>query len=461
VTDTQGPAAPAAEPHVNLKPAEPEFDLQAEYEALLEFVSLCPHGLVQFDGTGAITMANPAFARIAMPLLPPGEQFSNIIDVLRPYLPDLPDLLGGPAIAGTMQGGGTICEGLLVPLGPPRPGQDRGMLSLTLVRFANDRFMAVVEDVTRQVAQEQRLKDTEAYLVALAQGTEDYAAFSIDADGRVTDWNQAAQRMLGHAAEAVIGRPAAGLVTIGHANPAGFRARLRAAARDGWHLDQGWRERADGTRFWGSCMLSPVHVASAAEGAAPARYLMVVRDTTEQRNAAEELHRALTLDHLTGVLNRRMFFERAETELRRQAERGATSCVAMLDADHFKAVNDTHGHAAGDAALRAIARVLQGATRAEDMVGRLGGEEFAILLPGTAPALAGAVAERLRAGVAALALEHAGDRIPLTVSVGFAAGTTTDLQSLLIAADGALYVAKRSGRNRVCRAISPAAALGS
>jgi diguanylate cyclase (GGDEF)-like protein/PAS domain S-box-containing protein len=452
VTDTPGRPGPAA---------EPAFDLQSEYESLLEFVSLCPHGLVQFDGTGAIIMANPAFARIAMPLLPPGQQFSNIIAVLRPYLPDLPDLLGGPAIAGTTQGGGMICEGLLVPLGPPRPGQDRGMLSLTLVRFANDRYMAVVEDVTRQVAQEQRLRDTEAYLVALAQGTEDYAAFSIDADGRVTDWNQAAQRMLGHAAEAVIGQPAAGLITIGRASPAGFRARLRAAARDGWHLDQGWRERADGTRFWGSCMLSPVHVASAAEGAAPTRYLMVVRDTTEQRNAAEELHRALTLDHLTGVLNRRMFFERAETALRRQAELGATSCLAMLDADHFKAVNDTHGHAAGDAALRAIAAALRDGTRAEDLVGRLGGEEFAILLPGTPPALAGAIAERLRAGVAAVALEHAGNRIPLTVSVGLAAGTTTDLQSLLTAADGALYVAKRSGRNRVCRATSPAAALGS
>lgn len=178
---------------------------------------------------------------------------------------------------------------------------------------------------------------------------------------------------------------------------------------------------------------------------------MVVRDITERRHSAEELRRVLTADHLTGVLNRRCFLEHAERELLRQVRHAGRCCIAMVDVDHFKAVNDTHGHAAGDAALRAIADVLQTETHEDDLVGRLGGEEFAVLMPATSPELAGQIAERLRAGVAALRLEHEGQPILLTVSIGIAEGGTADLKQLLVDADAALYDAKHSGRNCVCR----------
>lgn len=197
-------------------------------------------------------------------------------------------------------------------------------------------------------------------------------------------------------------------------------------------------------------MVMPIGIAVEGAKISSRRYLMVVRDITERRHSAEELRRVLTADHLTGVLNRRCFLERAERELLRQVRHGGRCCIAMVDVDHFKTVNDTYGHAAGDAALRAIAEALQTETHEDDLVGRLGGEEFAVMMPATTPELAEQVAERLRAGVAALRLEHKGQPISLTVSIGVAEGGTADLKQLLVDADAALYDAKHFGRNRVC-----------
>ena len=212
-------------------------------------------------------------------------------------------------------------------------------------------------------------------------------------------------------------------------------------------------------------MVLPINIAVEDASMSSRQYLMVVRDITERRHSAQELRRVLTEDHLTGVLNRHCFLERAERELLLQVRHGGRCCIAMVDADHFKGVNDTYGHAAGDAALRAIADVLQTEAHEDDLVGRLGGEEFAVMMPAITLEHAEQVAERLRAGVAALRLEHEGRPILLTVSIGIAEGDTADLKQLLINADAALYDAKHLGRNSVCRsnrtlpAIKPAKPL--
>ena len=194
------------------------------------------------------------------------------------------------------------------------------------------------------------------------------------------------------------------------------------------------------------------------EGPLSGRYMMVVRDISERRQSADELRRALTCDHLTGVLNRRCFLDRAEQELRHQARRGgqgrdAQSCVAMVDADRFKGINDTHGHAAGDMVLAVIAEVLRAETREHDPIGRLGGEEFAVMMPGTTLADAEQAAERLRAGVAALRLTYGGQAIPVTVSIGVSGNGAADLKGLMCDADKALYAAKSGGRNQVRRSV--------
>ena len=163
-----------------------------------------------------------------------------------------------------------------------------------------------------------------------------------------------------------------------------------------------------------------------------------------------ELLRLATTDPLTGMLNRRRFLERFGAELSRARRSAQPCCVLLIDADHFKRVNDGWGHAAGDAVLRILTARFVDCVRSCDFIGRLGGEEFAICLPDADEADAAQVAERIRATVAAapIAVDHA--RIPTTVSIGVAAADAhSDCDALLSAADAALYASKHAGRNRV------------
>lgn len=168
--------------------------------------------------------------------------------------------------------------------------------------------------------------------------------------------------------------------------------------------------------------------------------------------AVEELERQAHSDFLTGLSNRRHFMELAETELARSLRFEKALSVLMLDIDHFKAVNDTHGHKTGDIVLQSFARTLRHTLREIDIIERLGGEEFAAILPETDGESAGEAAERLRQAVAGKAVQtEASDPLQITVSIGIATrvGASDNVEALLKRADKALYAAKNSGRNRV------------
>jgi diguanylate cyclase (GGDEF)-like protein/PAS domain S-box-containing protein len=174
-------------------------------------------------------------------------------------------------------------------------------------------------------------------------------------------------------------------------------------------------------------------------------------DVSAQKVLEEKLRVEATTDALTGLLNRRHFVELAEVELARAARYRYPISVVMLDLDHFKDINDTFGHAFGDAVLHGLASVLRKHLRRGDVTGRMGGEEFAVLLPQTETKPAVATLERVRGAVETMALDglaESGRRVTVSIGlVGLRAGETLD--EVLRRADGALYKAKATGRNRL------------
>jgi len=197
-----------------------------------------------------------------------------------------------------------------------------------------------------------------------------------------------------------------------------------------------------------ACMLPAVAMLTA-------RLSRIRRRLSNQR---EELARALaqlqaiaTRDELTGLPNRRQMQALMDQELLRSLRHPHDFCIALVDLDHFKHVNDAHGHAAGDTVLHAFAQAGQAALRATDVLARWGGEEFLVLLPDTGmpPALAGM--ERLRQHVAALQIDVGNAKVAVTVSIGLTGHRRGDtLAQTLARADQLLYRAKAEGRNRTC-----------
>ena len=164
---------------------------------------------------------------------------------------------------------------------------------------------------------------------------------------------------------------------------------------------------------------------------------------------ADELQRRLSVDALTGLLDRRAFLAELDRENARSCRYAQPLAVALLDVDGLKAINDRGGHSAGDAALRAIGDAIREGLRASDVGGRFGGDEFAVLAPESDERAAAALAERIRARAESARLPGA---LPLTVSIGLACvapGRPWTGDGILERADRALYEAKRSGRNRV------------
>lgn len=201
-----------------------------------------------------------------------------------------------------------------------------------------------------------------------------------------------------------------------------------------WEIKTPIYDDQDKTRIWGLCGIST--------------------DITEHELLKEQLEQQANHDYLTGLYNRRHFLEQGKHELIRAQRHNTPLSLLMLDIDHFKSINDTYGHKAGDIALQQLSNFLRHTLRTIDILGRLGGEEFGVLLPETTLHQAIEIAERLRTLVAASPLEFDNGTPPqhYTVSIGITTlnDEASGLESMLSKADRALYQAKGGGRNKVC-----------
>jgi diguanylate cyclase (GGDEF)-like protein/PAS domain S-box-containing protein len=339
--------------------------------------------------------------------------------------------------------------------------------------------MAVVVDLTERKYLERRFE--------IAIEAAPIAMLMLDAEGRMTLVNRQAEKLYGYSRAELLGEPVEMLLPPEY-RPRDVRQReefLRAATpqRLGSPLRELSGLRKDGTQFPIEAGLTPVvsgtgalklvtivdvsasRQAQAVRERASEELEQRVRERTAELALANleneallatlqaksaELERLSREDPLTRLANRRDFDERLAHEIRRAGRLGTSLAMAMIDLDYFKRVNDRFGHVIGDAVLREAANLVRQECRAIDLIGRYGGEEFALALPGCDLCAGIAVCERIRRAFERFDWDRIAPGLKLTVSAGVSASSTElDAAALLRAADANLYAAKHLGRNRV------------
>ena len=219
-----------------------------------------------------------------------------------------------------------------------------------------------------------------------------------------------------------------------------------------------WRIRSDG--IWsfvlifmaGSSVLSSIVLIVNFLRRSRLYQMEIAKANAELSKLNEELQIQARYDALTSCANRRHFFSELESELKRAGRSGSACCLAVLDIDHFKAVNDEYGHGLGDEVLKSFAQRVKGSLRSSDLLGRIGGEEFALLMPETLLSGALELCERVRTTIEQSSVSVAQHEVRFTVSIGVAhwRGEGDTVEAILARADMAMYDAKHEGRNRVC-----------
>lgn len=206
--------------------------------------------------------------------------------------------------------------------------------------------------------------------------------------------------------------------------------------------------RADGEVRWLSDKCFVSHKADAAQ-----RLIVVgiAEDITEKKHLEDELQRLATTDVLTQSSNRRHFFEGAQREFEQARLNGTPLSFLLLDIDDFKLINDTYGHQEGDGVLQRLATSARSTLRRGDLFGRIGGEEFAAILPGCSQEIATQIAERLQREIQRLSFQHQDITFSITASLGLTSLGNTDphLEALYARADAGMYQAKRQGKNQI------------
>ncbi len=311
------------------------------------------------------------------------------------------------------------------------------------------KVVGTMEDVTEEAAA-RSARDLLSYVV---QSTGD-AIVTKALDGTITSWNRGAEQLYGYPAAEAIGQQI-GLIEPSHR--AGEQQKILQTLLAGESIDNFETEgvRKDGSVIALSLTVSPV---TDANGRIVSTAI-IARDTTERVRYEDRLRHMADHDQLTGLLNRRRFDEQLKRELARAGRYEAHTAVLSIDIDNFKSINDSAGHAAGDAVLVQVAHVLTNRFRLTDVVARLGGDEFAVLLSAVGVAEARAAAEDLLAEIRNSPATYGGKPFRISASIGVTAFESDDATAgeVLVNADLAMYAAKTSGRDRVVVYTAPEA----
>lgn len=316
-------------------------------------------------------------------------------------------------------------------------------MTVTPIREYGETLGAVVvfQDITEETQRLNHMRLLDAALKAADNGI-----VITDTDGHIEWANPAMLRLTGYDLEEAVGRKTSMLKSGVH--DAAFYEKLWRTILSGevWHGDVVNR-RKDGTLYNEEMTITPVM----DDKGVIHHFIAVKQDISERKLLEEELHQLATTDPLTGVANRRHFLKRVSEELKRLKRYGGSCALIMLDLDHFKRINDTRGHATGDSVLCHFTTLVQDHLRGSDLLGRLGGEEFAVCLAGTALEGAMGFAERVRRHAEGEPAASDRGHVAYTVSMGVTLIDPLDASpdDALARADEALYRAKEGGRNRV------------
>ncbi|BCK87600.1 hypothetical protein MIZ01_1391 [Sideroxyarcus emersonii] len=307
----------------------------------------------------------------------------------------------------------------------------------------------ILEDVTERRQAAEALAANEKKFRELVESLSDWV-WEVDEQGRYTYCSPRVKDMLGYDPEELLGKSPFDLMPSAEAAKVRDIFASHIAARKPLKCLENTNRHKNGHLLVLETSGTPIFDADGKFKG----YRGIDRDITDRKRLEQELEYQAHTDVLTGLHNRRHFFELAEQELARSKRYGKQLSLLMLDVDQFKILNDTYGHHVGDLVLQKLSQICAQTLREIDIAGRIGGEEFAILLPETRSDHAQEVAERLRVAIAGATVpqESGGFPVQFTVSIGVTSLVAADTQidEMLRRADVALYVAKEAGRNRVC-----------